>query len=130
MKRTTQLYILLFSCLFFIVSIFILSTINNKNQTTTSTEFVKTIELKNNLNLIPKYFKKIVFKYDNTYSYDYNYSTLILRINEKYNAKLLNTRFIYMDVYYIYDVSLNNFKKTKTLKKIRYEIKNENDCNC
>jgi len=128
MKRTTQLYILLFSCLFFIVSIFILSTINNKNQTTTSTEFVKTIELKNNLNLIPKYFKKIVFKYDNTYSYAYNYSTLILRINEKYNAKLLNTRFIYMDVYYIYDVSLNNFKKTKTLKKIRYEIKN--DCGC
>lgn len=128
MKKTTLLKILFFSCLFLIVSIFILSTVTNQNQTTTSTEFVKTMELKNNLNLVPKYFKRVAFKYDDQYSYYFNYSTVINQINEKYNAKLLNTRFIYMDVYYIYEISLNNFKKTKTLKKIRYEIKN--DCNC
>lgn len=128
MKITTLLKTLLFSCLFLIVSIFILSTVISKNQTTTSTEFVKTMELKNNLNLVPKYFKRVAFKYDDQYSYYFNYSTVINQINEKYNAKLLNTRFIYMDVYYIYEISLNNFKKTKTLKKIRYEIKN--DCNC
>lgn len=128
MKVRKLIKTLLLSCFFIILSIFILSTLSNKNQRTELTEHVKTIELKNNLNIVPKYFKKIDFKYDNDYSYDKNSYELVSKLNHAYHAKLLNTRFIYMKVYYIYDVSLNNFKKTKTLKKIRYEIKN--DCNC
>lgn len=128
MKVRKLIKTLLLSCFFIILSIFILSTLSNKNQRAELTEYVKTIELKNNLNIVPKYFKKIDFKYDNDYSYDKNYYELVSKLNNAYHAKLSNTRFIYMKVYYIYDVSLNNFKKTKTLKKIRYEIKN--DCNC
>lgn len=128
MKVRKLIKTLLLSCFFIILSIFILSTLSNKNQRTELTEHVKTIELKNNLNIVPKYFKKIDFKYDNDYSYDKNCYELVSKLNHAYHAKLSNTRFIYMKVYYIYDVSLNNFKKTKTLKKIRYEIKN--DCNC
>lgn len=128
MKVRKLIKTLLLSCFFIILSIFILSTLSNKNQRTELTEHVKTIELKNNLNIVPKYFKKIDFKYDNDYSYDKNSYELVSKLNHAYHAKLSNTRFIYMKVYYIYDVSLNNFKKTKTLKKIRYEIKN--DCNC
>lgn len=128
MKVRKLIKTLLLSCFFIILSIFILSTLSNKNQRAELTEHVKTIELKNNLNIVPKYFKKIDFKYNNDYSYDKNSYELVSKLNHAYHAKLSNTRFIYIKVYYIYDVSLNNFKKTKTLKKIRYEIKN--DCNC
>ena len=97
MKVRKLIKTLLLSCFFIILSIFILSTLSNKNQRTELTEHVKTIELKNNLNIVPKYFKKIDFKYDNDYYYidatwgdlvnsDFetvNYDYLMFELNEK-----------------------------------------------
>lgn len=124
--KNLQIKLILFSIIVVLLS-FLGSFIINPHQHTTETILVKTIKINKenlqNFEMVPKYFKKLQYRYDKSFDYSSNGTQLMYDLNEKYGAtfKMVPIEFN-LNIYKIYSVELNNFKKTKKLKKIRYEI--------